>query len=64
MPCEYLPIDGTLYPMQHQIAFRQCNPNKLHRYGLIWKFLNEARFPYMYKAVPYASKPVAGNGPY
>ena len=64
MPSEYWSIDETLYPMQHQVAFRHYNPNKPHRYGLLCKSLNDTRFPYTYKAVPYASKPVAGNGPY
>ena len=26
-PSEYLSIDETLYPMRHQIRFRQYNPN-------------------------------------
>ena len=30
VPSVYLSIDNTLYPMQHQIAFRQYNPNKPH----------------------------------
>ena len=45
MLSEYASIDDTLYPMRHQIAFRQHNPNKLHRYGLLLKSLNDARFP-------------------
>ena len=32
-PSEYLSIDETLYPMRHQIAFRQYNPKKPHKYG-------------------------------
>ena len=57
-------IDETLYPMRHQIAFRQYNPKKPHKYGLLLKSLNDARFPYTYKAAPYAAKPTAGTGPY
>ena len=63
-PSEYLSIDETLYLMRQQIAFRQYNPNKPRRYGLLLKLLNDARFPYTYKAVPYAAKPKAGDGPY
>ena len=63
-PSEYLSIDETLYLMRQQIAFRQYNPNKPRRYGLLLKSLNDARFPYTYKAVPYAAKPKAGDGPY
>ena len=64
MQSESLSIDETLYSMRHQIAFCQYKPNKSDRYGLLWKSRNDARFPYSYKVVTYASKPVAGNGPY
>ena len=50
--------------MRQQIAFSQCNPNKPHRYGLLLKSMNDVRFPYSYKAVPYAAKHKAGDGPY
>ena len=63
-PSEYLSIDETLYPMRQKIAFHQYNPNKPHRYGLLLKSLNDVRFPYTYKAVSYAAKPKAGDGPY
>ena len=63
-PSEYLSIDETLYLMRQQIAFRQYNHNKPHRYGLLLKPLNDARIPYIYKAVLYAAKPKAGHGPY
>ena len=58
------PSDETLYPMGHQIAFRQYNPNKPRKYGVLLKSLNDARFPYTYKALPYAAKPTAGDGPF
>ena len=61
---EYLAINETLCPMQHQIAFRQCNPNKPHKYGVLLKSLNDARFPYRYKALSYAAKSTAGDGPF
>ena len=63
-PLEYLLIDETLYPMRQQITFRQYNPNKPHRYGLLLTSLNDARFPYTYKAVQYPAKPKTGDGPY
>ena len=47
---EYLTTNETLCPVQHQIAFRQCNPNKPHKYGVLLKLLNDARFPNPYKA--------------
>ena len=48
--------------MKYQIAFRQYILKKIHRYGLLWKSLNNARFPYIYKSVAYAAKPQAGDG--
>ena len=63
-PSKYLSVDETLYPVRQQIAFRQYNPNQPHRYGLLLKSLNDARLPYTYKAVPYAAKPKAGDGPH
>ena len=52
LPSLYLSIDETPYPMRHQIAFRQYNPSKPHRYGLLLKSLNDAPFPYTCKACP------------
>ena len=64
VPSEYLLIDETLYAMRHQINFRQCNPNKPTKYGLLYKSLNDARFPFIYQVVPYCGKPVQGFGLY
>ena len=50
--------------MRHQIAFQQCNLNKPHWCGLLVTSLNDARFPFTYKAAPYIGKPKDGNGPY
>ena len=63
-PSEHLTIDEILYPMQHQITFRQYNPSKPQKYGVLLKSLNDARFPYTYKALPYATKPTAGDEPF
>ena len=62
-PSEYLSTNETLYPMRPQIIFGQNNPNKPHRYGLLLKSFNDARFPYTYKVVLYAVKPKAGSLP-
>ena len=59
---EYLTSDETSYPMRHQIALRQYNPNKPHKYGVLLKSLTDARFSYTCKALPYAAKPTAGDG--
>ena len=61
-PLEYLSIDVKLYPMRRQIDFHQYNRNKPHCYGLLLKSLNDARFPYTYKALPYAAKPNVEEG--
>ena len=60
---EYLSIDKTQYPMRHQTAFCWYNLKKPHWYGLLWKSLNDARFTYTYKSVPYAAKQVK-DGPH
>ena len=56
LPSLYLSIDETLYPMRHHIPLRQYNPAKRHKYGSLLKSLNEALFPYTYKACAYAAK--------
>ena len=61
---EKLTTGETLYPMQHQIAFCQYNSNKSHKNGVLLKSLNYARFPYTYKALPYAAKPTTADGPF
>ena len=48
IPSEYLSIDETLYPMRTQVGIKQYNPNKPAKYGLLFKSLNDARFPYTY----------------
>ena len=49
--------------MQHQIAFSRYIPNKPYKYGVLLKSLNDARFPYTCKALSYAAKLTAGDGP-
>ena len=55
-PSEYLTTDETLYPVWHQIAFRQYNPNKPNKCGVLLKSLNNACFRYTYKALTYPAK--------
>ena len=57
-------IDETLYPIHHQIGFRQYNPNKPAKYGLLFKALSDARFPFTYQSIPYCGKTINGDGPY
>lgn len=63
-PSKFLTIDETLYPIKHQITFKQYNPNKPHTNDLLWKSLNNDPFCYTYKAVPYAAKTSARDSPY
>ena len=64
LPLLYLSVHETLYSMRDQIAFRQCNLSKPHRYGLLLKSLNKASRFYTYKASLYAGKPKKGEEPY
>ena len=63
-PGYYLTLDETLYPMRTQICFKQYNPNKPAKYGLLFKSINAARYPFTFVSEPYAGKPVDGGGEY
>ena len=45
MPGDYLSLDETLYPMCTQISFKQYNPNKPAKCGLLLKAINAAYYP-------------------
>ena len=47
IPSEYFAINETLYAMRNQISIKQYNPNKPAKYGLLFKSLNDACFPYI-----------------
>ena len=64
VPSEYICLDETLYPMRHQINFKQYNPNKPAKYGTLFKSINEVRYSYTYRASVYAGKPADEYGPY
>ena len=36
--------------------FKQFNPNKLGKYGLLFKSINASRYPYSFVSVPYCRK--------
>ena len=61
-PGDYLSLDETLYPMRTQIGFRQFNPSKPAKYGILFKSINAARMPYNFNAAPYIGKPVEEGG--
>ena len=48
IPKDYLPLDETLFPTRNQFAFKQYNPEKTTKYGLLLKSLNCARYSYNY----------------
>jgi hypothetical protein len=64
VPSDYLSLDETLYPMRNQICFKQYNPKKPAKYGLLFKAINAARYPYTYIASPYCGKPQEDGGKY
>ena len=64
VPNDYLSLDETLYPMRNQISFKQYNPNKPAKYGLLFKAINAARYPYTFIASPYCGKPTEDGGKY
>ena len=57
VPTAWLTIDETLYPVRNQIGFRQFNPSKPAKYGLLFKSLNSAEYPYTYSVHAYCGKP-------
>ena len=57
IPDDYICLDETLYPTRVFIAFRQYNPKKPARYGMLFKFINACRYPYTFTSFAYAGKP-------
>ena len=62
IPDDYLSLDETLYPMRTQVAFKQFNPSKPAKYGMLFKSINGARYPYTFASAPYCGKPVDEDG--
>ena len=56
-PADYLSLDETLYAMRTQISFKQFKPKKPAKYGLLFKSVNVARYPYTFISSPYSGKP-------
>ena len=48
----------TLYSCRTRIVFKQYNPNKPNRYGILYKSINAVNYPYTFRAAVYAGKPV------
>ena len=43
--------------MRNKIGFRQYNPNKPAKYGLLFKSTNASRYPFTFRTTPYVGKP-------
>ena len=57
IPDDVSSIDETSHPMRNRVSFKQFNPNKLVKYGLLFKSINGARYPYSFVSAPYCGKP-------
>ena len=57
IPDNYLTTDETLYPMRNQILFKQYNPDKPAKYGMLYKSINSARYPFTHQSHVYCGKP-------
>ena len=56
-PLPLLAINETLYPYHGAIDFKQYNPNKPVKYGLLCRSLCDSSTSYTYFTLPYAGKP-------
>ena len=53
IPEGYLSLDETLYPMRTQISFKQYNPDKPAKYGMLFKSINNVRYPCTHQSHVY-----------
>ena len=58
IPNDLFSIYETFYPMRNKVAFKQFNPNKPSKYGLLFRSINASRYPYSFVSAPYCGKPV------
>ena len=56
-PSPHLATDETLYPCRSQIGFKQYNPSKPAKYGLLYRSLCDSSVQYTYYSLLYAGKP-------
>ena len=52
-PSLLLAIDENLYPYRGDIGFKQYNPNKPAKYGLLYRILCDSSMPYTYYRVHF-----------
>ena len=46
VPEDYISLDETLYPTKNLVSYKQYHPNKLSKYGMLFKSLSSARYLY------------------
>ena len=63
-PGDCLSLNETLYPMRTQKSFKQFNPSKPAKNGLLFKSVNAGRYPYTFISSPYSGKHTEGGGQY
>ena len=63
-PSALLAVDETLYPYRGHIGFKQYNPQKPAKYGLLYRSLCDSTVTYTYFSLASAGKPevAGGNG--
>ena len=59
VPNDYLSLDDTFYPTRTQISFKQFNPSKPAKYGMLYKSINAFRYPFTFSTAAYPAKPKA-----
>lgn len=57
-------IDECLYACRNQVAFKQYNPSKPAKYGILFKCINEVRMPFTHRSEAFAGKPAQAGGGY
>ena len=57
LPSAHVAIDEILYPYRAGIGFRQYNPKKPAKFGLLFRSLRESAVQYTYFSLPSAGKP-------
>ena len=61
-PSPMLSINETLYSYCGAIGFKQYNPSKPAKYGLLYRSLCDSSTTYTYYSLPYAGKPEVVDG--
>ena len=54
---DYISLAKTLYLTRNQVNFKQYNPDKLAKYGVLFKSLNCTCYPYTHQTHAYSGKP-------